>query len=247
MVISLIWEEEGCWLWTKGLEELTLFAAVLSLRCFSLEAPESQPWLYPNDPREHGRHSTICCTNQMIMSLLFAHLWSGARPLRLPVDPTETHTGRTGKEVSVDVEGSEEAAGVMCEVRLKVQGNDQAPEPAGQMWTKKEREDPAAVVQCLELRGGILSIGTPCDLLLCSSSSRAGGWEKWLWDTVFPLQETSPAFLGGMLSRGGGGPPQTLPCRPWASALCRTRLQGPVVQMNVSYLSLRCQSFQFLM
>lgn len=63
----------------------------------------------------------------------------------LPVDPTETHTGRTGKEVSLDLLGSKEKAGVMCEVRLKVQGNDQKLQPVVQIWTKKEREDPAAV------------------------------------------------------------------------------------------------------
>lgn len=55
-------------------------------------------------PREHGRHSTICCTNQIMMSLLFAHLWSGARPqLQLPVDPTATHTGTRRKEASLNL------------------------------------------------------------------------------------------------------------------------------------------------
>lgn len=115
--------------------------------CFSVALLQSEGTrishrdIYQNDSREHGHHSTICCTNQIIMSLLFAHLWSGARPqLWLPVDPTETHTGRTGKEVSLSLEESEEKIGIMCEVRLKGQGNDQVPEPADRSDLDKEGE-----------------------------------------------------------------------------------------------------------
>ena len=34
---------------------------------------------------------------------------------------------------------------------------------------------------------------------------------KWLWDCMFSVQETSPAFLGRMLVHSGGGPPQICP------------------------------------
>lgn len=71
-------------------------------------------WHTKMTPREHCCHSTIRCTNQIMMSLLFAHLWSGARPqLQLPVDPAETHTGTTKKkEASLNMWGSEEEASV---------------------------------------------------------------------------------------------------------------------------------------
>lgn len=129
-------------------------------------------WHTKMTPREHCCHSTIRCTNQIMMSWLFAHLWSGTRPQLLRVDPAETHTGTTKKR-SVSEYVREWGKGI-SEVRQKVQGNDQEPEPAGQIWTKKEREDPAAA----RLSGGELgakwryfNIGTPCDLLLCLSFS----------------------------------------------------------------------------
>lgn len=56
-------------------------------------------WHTKMTPREHCCHSTIRCTNQIMMSLLFAHLWSGTgAQLQLPVDPPETHTGTTKKK-----------------------------------------------------------------------------------------------------------------------------------------------------
>lgn len=139
----------------------------------------------------------------------FAHLWCGARPqLRLPVDSTATKRRSTSDSVREWGRGK-------SEVRPKVQGNDHEPEPAGQIWTKKEREDPAAArlgAGALGAKLRYFSIGTPCDLLLCLSFSSGGWrWEKWLWDSVFSVQETSPAFLGRLLVHSGGGPPQICP------------------------------------
>lgn len=71
----------------------------------------------------------------------------------------------------------------------------------GERRTKyKIHQQRSSGVEQLQLSGGILSVETPCDLLLCLSSSRGAGDGRRIWDSVFPAQypgqETSPAFLG---------------------------------------------------
>lgn len=55
-------------------------------------------------------------------------------PLRLT--HTHPHTQRTGQEVLLQREGSEEKAEIISE---KLQGDDQETEPVGQIWAEKEK------------------------------------------------------------------------------------------------------------
>lgn len=124
--------------------------------------------------------------------------------------PPLRHTGRTGKDTSLDLVGSKEKAGVWSQTQSPRQWPGAS---ASGSELDKEGERTSSSSDYLELSGGILSVGTPCDLLLFLSFSWVGGcgWEKLFWDTGFPVQETSPTILGRLLGHFGGGPPQIFP------------------------------------
>lgn len=149
------------------------------------------------------------CSNQIMISLPFVRLWRGPTATAASSRPhRDSHKNKKKRSIPESVR---EWGRGRSEIRPKVQGNDQEPEPAGQIWTKKERKDPASArlsVGALGAKWRYFSLGMPCDLLLCLLFSHGGWkWEKWLWDSVFPVQETSSAFLGGLLVHAGGGPP----------------------------------------
>lgn len=167
-------------------------------------------------PGKHGRINDLLYQSDYDVIILCTSMKWGQTATAASSRPhSDSHRDNKKRTVS---EGSEEEAGLKLDQKSKAitkslsQGNNQEPEPAGQIWTKKEREDAAAA----RLSGGALgakwryfSIGTPCDLLLCLSFSCGGReWEKWLWNSMFPVQETSLAFLD---IHSGGGPPQICP------------------------------------
>lgn len=168
-------------------------------------------WHTKMTPREHCCHSTIRCTNQTMMSLLFAHLWSGTGPqLQLPVDPPETHTYNQKKEASLNMWGSEEEASVKSDKKSKAMTKSLSQRVRlGQRRREKIQPQRGWAVEELGAKWRYFTMGTPCDLLLCLVF--LWGLQKWLWDSVFLDQEASPAFLGGLLFHSGGGPPQICP------------------------------------
>lgn len=127
-------------------------------------------WHTKMTPREHCCHSTIRCTNQIMMSLLFAHLWSGTGPqLQLPVDPPrDSHRDNQKKEASLNMWGSEEEASVKSDKKSKAMTKSLSQRVRfGQRRREKIQPQRGWAVEELGAKWRYFNMGTPCDLLLC--------------------------------------------------------------------------------